>query len=137
MPPKTQNLEDRFWRYACPDPNTGCWHWSGVYDKRPSKGYGYIKTLGKQRLAHRVAYELFRGPIPDGLQLDHLCQEKGCVNPDHLEILTNRENSLRYRQTITHCPKGHAYDEQNTHINKVGARVCRACGRERAKDRRR
>ncbi|MFJ2662519.1 HNH endonuclease signature motif containing protein [Arthrobacter koreensis] len=81
---------------------------------------------------HRVAYELFSGPIPNGLVLDHLCRNRGCFNPNHLEPVTRAVNNLRgvgfmaAHARKTHCPKGHPYDEKNTQI-KNGARRCRAC----------
>ena len=98
-------------------------------------------------LAHRLAYELVIGPIPKGLQIDHLCRVKDCVNPAHLEAVTNGENRRRaytatgwvYKQQPlrlprtserTHCPRNHPYDEQNTYRNPAGSRECRACRRE-------
>jgi len=79
---------------------TGCWVWTGglTYDWRGGNraGYGRFSIGGKPKLAHRVAYELFRGPIPDGMVLDHTCERKSCVNPDHLEPVSSRENVLRH-----------------------------------------
>ena len=81
--------------------------------------------------AHRFAYELLIGPIPDGLQIDHLCRVPLCVNVAHLEPVTNRVNTVRGKaglrqRTKTHCPRGHAYDAANTRLYK-GGRYCRAC----------
>jgi hypothetical protein len=86
---------------------------------------------------HRVAYELLVGPIPEGLELDHLCRNTRCVNPEHLEPVTGRENLMRAvsswaakNAAKTHCPQGHPYDEENTKVKRDGGRACRACGRE-------
>ena len=82
------------------------------------------------------------GPIPDGLYLDHLCRVRDCVAPDHLEAVTNRENTVRGENFIarqvstTHCPQGHLYDEANTYICGRGKRECRTCKRARAAKRR-
>ncbi len=105
------------------------------------KGYGTIRiSRTKQRAyTHRVMYEHFIGPIPQGLVLDHLCRVRRCCNPYHLEPVTNRENYMRgdRRSATTHCPQGHPYDEANTYVyvNRAGvrARVCRTCRREHAK----
>lgn len=93
---------------------------------------------GERKVVHRIAYELLVGPIPDGLQLDHLCRVRNCVNPDHLEPVTGQENMRRgYFGTKTHCPNGHAYDEANTYIfsNTRGRhRQCRTCTNQRTRD---
>lgn len=122
-------FEDKY--VVCP---TGCWVWMGC--KLP-RGYGRFWKDGGMRLAHRVAYELFTGPIPDGLQLDHLCRVPGCVNPAHLEAVTHAENvrrgdRTRYNADKTHCPQGHPYDEENTFIYSDGRRECRICNRRRS-----
>lgn len=79
-------------------------------------------------------YEAFVGPIPDGLQLDHLCRNRGCINPGHLEPVTNRENARRglHGILLERCPHGHPYDDENTVVNSAGGRECRACIRERS-----
>lgn len=92
--------------------------------------------------AHRYAYEHFIGPIPEGLQVDHLCRVRNCVNPDHLEAVTCRENVLRgdgvaaANARATHCPQGHAYDEANTYTWTNGGRHCRACARIKTREQR-
>jgi hypothetical protein len=116
-----------------------CWQWTGSVARRI--GYGKFWRDGKTLSAHRVAYELFVGPIPDGLQLDHLCRNRLCVRPEHLQLVTVRENLLRghthaaANAAKSHCPAGHPYDERNTYRAPDGSRMCRPCMRER--DRRR
>jgi len=124
---------ERFW--ACVDASGPCWLWTGSVDH---KGYG--RNRGTR--AHRVAWELLVGPIPKGLTLDHLCRVRNCVNPDHLEVVTNRENIMRSPITLariaaetTHCPQGHPYDAENTKVipSRPNARYCRMCHRENAR----
>ena len=111
---------------------SGCWVWTGSIMQC---GYGRMKVDNKTVLAHRLAYELMVGPIPEGLEIDHLCRNRACVNPEHLEPVTGQVNTLR-GETIaasnaakTHCPKGHPYNESNTFLRSSG-RGCRECGRE-------
>lgn len=107
-----------------------CWRWVGEID---SYGYGRMRVGGKYRKAHRVVYEELVGPIATGLTLDHLCRNRRCVRPDHLEPVTRKENILRgsnftaINARKTHCPKGHEYIPANTLITASGARRCRAC----------
>jgi hypothetical protein len=137
---------------------TSCWPWRGHRTED-----GYARFGGDGDLAHRVAYELMRRPIPAGLVVDHTCHNadadcpggptclhRRCINPAHLEAVRQGDNVLRSRRTMphrnaakTHCPQGHAYDDTNTRhtFTTTGRqrRDCRACGRERtqARDRRR
>ena len=113
-----------------------CWVWTGATTRR--RGYGRIRVGGGEKmLAHRLAYEWFVGPIPEGLVLDHLCRNPRCCNPQHLEAVDHRENCLRgtspWAQNArkTHCANGHEFTPENTRISR-GARDCRACKRERA-----
>lgn len=108
----------------------GCWEWTRALN---SKGYGSFGYAGKVQSTHRLAYELLIGPIPDGLHLDHLCRNRKCCNPDHLEPVTQQVNTLRgvgfaaTNATKTHCGKGHEYTEANTYVDKRGSRSCKAC----------
>ncbi|MEU2992920.1 HNH endonuclease signature motif containing protein [Streptomyces griseoincarnatus] len=103
-------------------------------------GYGVIKSQGAMHNAHRVAYEVLVGPIPEGMHIDHLCRVRRCVNPHHLEPVTQRENTLRgdgptaIHALKTHCPQGHPYDEVNTYVCSAGRRHCRKCKRERERE---
>lgn len=133
-------VEERFW--AKVDKSDGCWVWTAGIS---SGGYGSFWLDGKNRRAHRVAYELTVGPVPQGLQLDHLCRNRRCVRPDHLEPVTCGENirrgdtgknSGRHNATKTHCPQGHPYEGGNPIVSE-GRRRCRECGRIRSRDRQR
>ena len=107
------------------------------YPDSPERALRVYWTSQRGRRLHRAIYEKFVGPIPDGLTIDHLCRNRLCVNPAHLEPVTLAANVLRGESLPaknarkTHCPKGHPYDETNTHITKQGWRICKACNRER------
>lgn len=115
-----------------------CWLWKG--SPRPN-GYCAIWYKQRSRLAHRLVYEILVGPIPEGLTIDHLCGNKRCVNPDHLEPVTQKENTLRAQKKAgilsakTHCPQGHEYTEGNTN-RSCRRRRCLTCHREREASRR-
>jgi len=124
--------EDRFWDKV--RRGDKCWLWVGA---RSSTGYGQIAAAGRLVYAHRFAYELLVGDIPETLQIDHLCRNRACVNPDHMEAVTQRVNILRGESTAarnaakTHCRRGHPFDEANTiHLSR-GGRQCRTCHSER------
>lgn len=109
-----------------------CWFWQGAKTRSGYGNFMLTKTPPKYVAAHRIAYEHYRGPIPEGLHLDHLCRNRSCVNPWHLEPVTNRENAQRGARgrMVTHCRNGHPYNEENTMWRKNGRRGCRACARE-------
>jgi HNH endonuclease len=124
----------RFW--AKVEKTDGCWIWRGG---RFHTGYGRVFRGGVVCVAHRVAYELAVGPIPKGLEMDHLCRNRACVNPAHLEPVPQRINTLRgvgitaVQAARTHCPQGHTYDEANTWLYK-GHRHCRECRRVKCRE---
>lgn len=109
----------------------GCWQWKGASTRAGYGAYG-------SRLAHRLVWVYFRGPIPDGLELDHLCRNRACVSPDHLEPVTHSQNVARIPKRISHnaaktsCKRGHEFSTENTWIAKDGSRHCRTCNRLRA-----
>lgn len=118
---------------------TGCYLWTG---RLRTTGYGVFAVQhGDIRLAHRVMYETHCGPIPEGMVLDHICSQRCCVNPDHLQPVTPSDNSKRsarrgryvnngkHSSAKTHCPQGHGYTPENTGYSTRGSRFCRECGR--------
>lgn len=130
---KRQPLHERLFAHSELAPD-GCRVWTGY---RTPDGYGRMTVNGATQGAHRVAYELFVGAIPKGLVIDHLCRNRACVNPLHLEVVTNRENILRgeghaaQNARKTHCIRGHDLtDPKNTYT--WGTRECRLCARLRA-----
>lgn len=130
-----RNTPEQFWQQVSKC-DTGCWLWNG---RKNGDGYG-IFIYGKEQMAHRVAYILASRDVPAGKCLDHLCRNRSCVNPAHLEPTTWRENILRGQGLAanearsTHCKYGHEFNSANTMHRKDGGRFCRACGRRREKE---
>ena len=133
-------VADRLWDKVEVGHPLGCWEWTAYKDN----GYGRINVDRVPVPSHRVAYELLVGPIPDGMHLDHLCRNPSCVNPDHLEPVSSRDNVLRgygwagRHARKTHCPKGHPYTPENTYMNprtsgERPSRRCRECMRAAAR----
>lgn len=123
---KTIPIEQRLYPRLVIGPG-GCLLWTGA---KRHYGYGAIYYEGRVRPVHRIVWLLERGPIPDGLEIDHLCGVTACSNVDHLQAVTHRENVRRTANAAkTHCPQGHPYDEVNTGVTPNGWRVCRTCDR--------
>lgn len=121
---------------------TPCWLWTGTTLKT---GYSYFYMHGRARFGHRVSYVHHVGPVPDGLDLDHLCRVRRCVNPAHLEPVTRSVNILRglipgivraRSAAVTHCPKGHEYTPENVYVDRNGCRMCRECMRQNCRRKR-
>ena len=108
----------------------GCWLWTaGLFQS----GYAQISIKNKTYRAHRISYEFWKGKIPEGLVIDHLCRNKSCINPNHLEAVTpsvNVKRGITIRIPKTHCKQGHLYNKENTYIEPNGHRHCRICGRK-------
>lgn len=120
-----------------PEPNSGCLFWMGTVNQF---GYGRVTVAGRRTVAHRAVYEMACGPVSPGLELDHLCRVRSCVNPAHLEPVTKRVNGLRglagvksgaMQRAKTHCPEGHPYSGANLFLRSSGHRECRICMRAR------
>ena len=132
LPPQP-TPQERFWAKV-QQGDGGCWLWTGA----TSSGYGAVRWNGRREPAHRIAYELMVSDIPDGLILDHLCRNRPCVNPYHLDPVTVAVNNYRgfgwsgLNLRVMSCPQGHPYDDENTYarIDRNG-RECRACSAER------
>jgi hypothetical protein len=130
----SRSPEDRFWSKVTGDAFTSCWTWTGAQN---SNGYGNFTPASRVYvMAHRFAYEALITEIPSGLQIDHLCLNRLCVNPWHMEPVTPRVNVLRSNNRAglnarrTECINGHPFDAANTGHARRGGRVCRACSRE-------
>lgn len=137
--------DERFWDLVITEPNCGCFIWGGAivndFYKKGNGGYGIftIRVEGKSKnvLAHRWAYERFIGPLGAGLVPDHKCRVRSCVNPAHLEAVTQKVNVRRgvgpcaVNAAKTHCKRGHEFTPENTWYEKNGARHCRTCQYER------
>lgn len=133
-----ERLPPRFWDRCTPEPNSGCWLRTGTADRNGYTVFYWTKRI--RAYAHRAAYEALVGPIPAGLELDHKCRVRNCVNPAHLEPVTHAENVRRGTgpamlmernkqrgAALTHCKHGHEFTSENTWRNKNGFRQCRTC----------
>ena len=133
-PPATSPFDALLSKVLIPPVPGGCWIWLGA---ETWNRYGTVHFEGKQQLAHRIFFEHFRGKIPDGLILDHLCCNTICVNPFHLDPVTRRVNTLRgFKNPAAgnsrkqHCKRGHAFTEENTIRRRNGWRACRQCSQD-------
>lgn len=135
MAPKRRTPLDRCWKFIKPDENSHCWVWQGDLS---DAGYGQIWDIRKTLYAHRVIWEYVFGPVPEGKELHHRCEIKRCVNPFHLECLTNLGHSVETSNSCcsinrrkTHCNKGHPLSGDNLHIEPSGGRRCIICRRDK------
>lgn len=130
--------KEKFLNKVSPEPNTGCWLWTGACNAR---GYGTFSFNNKSWLAHRWGYMIFQGPIPPDVECDHLCRQPACVNPTHIELVSHQVNVARgvtgeylgaIERAKTHCPKGHLYEESNIYRRPDAphSRGCRTCRQE-------
>ena len=110
----------------------GCWEWRGSI--KPN-GYGYFSLWPKKVYAHRLSYELLVGPIPDGMHIDHICFNRRCVRPDHLDAVTQKVNNQRAHAIKTHCAQGHPWIDENIATRPNGSHYCRVCNREQQRRR--
>ncbi|WP_417159116.1 HNH endonuclease signature motif containing protein [Streptomyces gilvifuscus] len=146
-----RSAAERLWARVTPGAPEECWEWPGY---KSEAGYGKIGVFfgvddtGKYRMTstytHRVAYESQVGPIPEGMVIDHLCRNRSCCNPAHLEPVTQGTNLLRAPASLpvvnaakTHCPAGHEYTPENTYVGSEGTRFCRRCDRDKKRAKRR
>lgn len=123
-----ENDLNRFMSKVFIEPNTGCWLWSGNWNHA---GYGNFKIKNETKRAHRISYEHFKGPIINELSVAHKCNTRACVNPNHLELLTHKQNCIDRNAHKKHCPKGHLFTKENKKSqNKGKSYCCRICANE-------
>lgn len=129
-------LDAQLQKHIEPVTESGCWIWTAYTDK---SGYPYASWHRHTRRAHRLIYELLVGPIPQGLQLDHICRVRGCVNPAHLEPVTAKINTLRgqgptsLNAVKTYCKNGHSFNGESLRLDPRGGRFCRECQKLRSR----
>lgn len=127
-------LPERFWSKVEPEPNSGCWLWTAACYEN---GYGAFKFDGRTRLVHRISYMALIGVISPGLQVDHLCRVRCCVNPAHMEPVTSRVNLLRgvgfsavnSQKTVAAC--GHPFNSSRYEKGRIRCRICSVCFQKR------
>lgn len=135
-------LPEHFWSKVDVNESTGCWEWSG---SKGVDGYGLFAVQRRTKRAHRIAYQALVSDIPDGKLCDHLCRVRNCVRPDHIELVSHRENVSRGRVSqanrerfarMTHCARGHELSGSNLYRKpKTGRRECNECRRIKARER--
>lgn len=123
-------IRDRFFARLAQRRN-GCWIWTAAKVAGYGLGYSWLTVPTKGAYAHRIAFEYFIGSIPKGRELDHLCRNRACCNPTHLELVTRGENTKRANDARTHCNNGHAFTKRNS-VTRKGSRACLKCIRIRA-----
>lgn len=140
MPPYKMPLE-KIRDNIMVDPNSGCWLFTGGLDKCGYSKLSGGKDIPGESLGHRMSYLIFKGPIPDGTEIDHKCRVRSCINPAHLQAVSHAKNvsladyKTNHRNGVkTHCKRGHEFTPENTMVNRHGSystRKCRACTSER------
>lgn len=124
-------MMERIWKKVRVTP--GCWWWEGV---RSTRGYGRVRVGRKWKQVHRIVWEHFFAPIPDGLQIDHICMNKVCQNPGHMRLVTGAENLRRWKESWSACwcRNGHRRTDENTRRDKKGDWLCLDCCREHRRE---
>jgi hypothetical protein len=146
LPPKVRprppqdfkaTLASRLIDKSCPEPNSGCWLWTGASQE---SGYGKMWNGSRSEQAHRIAYRVWVGEIPEGQEIDHKCRTPACVNPAHLRAVTHQQNMavsdavMGVNSRKTHCIRGHELAGENLRLYPDGSRQCRECLRLHARN---
>lgn len=120
-------IREQIWGNIHPEPNTGCWLWSG-YINDDGYGRGFPVASGRLVMAHRITYESLVAALGEGMELDHLCRTRACCNPEHLEEVTHAENTRRAAAQLTHCKQGHEFNSENAlFVENKGGYILRKC----------